>query len=70
MQAVSSSPPSLFFFRPPPSSSSSSNRHHQGLFDAFFSFISRGVFTAVDVNQDGRIEDTEVEVAILKVRRR
>ena len=41
---------------------------HQGIFEAFFSFISRGVFTAVDVNNDGRIEDTEVEVAILKVR--
>jgi hypothetical protein len=40
----------------------------QGIFEAFFSFISRGVFSAVDVNNDGRIEDTEVEVAILKVR--
>jgi len=42
----------------------------QGLFEAFFSFISRGVFTAVDVNNDGRIEDTEVEVAILKASER
>ena len=70
----------FFFFLPRPrdlpshplrrlSSLNATHRHrkHQGLFDAFFSFISRGVFTAVDVNNDGRIEDTEVEVAILKV---
>ena len=62
----------IFFFfslsqpRPPPTTASDSNR--KGVFEAFFSFISRGVFAAVDVNQDGKIEDTEVEVAILKVR--